>query len=82
VEYRTSDTPLAAYLLTQGHIPSAIDYSNPPRFEIVFANSDDGIRNLALRYGAGLAKVEPIAFNRILRKFNRILRNQVQWEDD
>jgi hypothetical protein len=82
MEYRTSDTPLAAFLVTQGHLPSAIDYSNPPRYEIVFANSNDGIRSIAAQYNAGLAKVEPIAFNRILRKLNRILRNQVQWEDD
>ena len=82
MKYRTSDTPLAAYLVTLGHFPSIIDYSNPPRYEIIFANSNDNIRKLALQYGAGLAKVEPITFNRILRKFNRVIRNQTQWEDD
>lgn len=82
MDFKTSDTPLAAYLVTQGHIPSAIDYSHPPRYEIVFTNSADGIRELASEYSAGLATVEPIAFNRILRKLNRILRNQIQWEDD
>uniref|UniRef100_A0A6M3IT79 DUF5659 domain-containing protein n=1 Tax=viral metagenome TaxID=1070528 RepID=A0A6M3IT79_9ZZZZ len=82
MDFKTSDTPLAAYLVTQGHLPSVIDYSSPPRYEIVFANSSEDIRNVAAHYNAGLAKVEPIAFNRILRKFNRILRNQIQWEDD
>ena len=82
MEYKTSDTPLAAYLITQGHLPSTIDYSRPPRYEIIFANSADAIRELASEYNAGLTKVEPIAFNRILRKLNRILRNQIQWEDD
>ncbi len=82
MEYKTSDTPLAAYLITQGNLPSAIDYSRPPRYEIIFANSADSIRQLAAEYNAGLATVEPIAFNRILRKLNRILRSQIQWEDD
>ena len=82
MDFKTSDTPLAAYLLTQGHLPSIIDYSRPPRYEIIFANSIDDIRQLAAAYNAGFTTVEPIAFNRILRKLNRILRNQIQWEDD
>ncbi len=81
MEYKTSDTPLAAYLTSQGNFPEHIDYSTPPRYMIVFADSD-GIRYLASQYNAGQAKVEPITFNRILRKFNRILRNQIQWGDD
>ena len=40
------------------------------------------ISTLASQYQAGLARVEPIAFNRILRKLNRILRNKKQWGDD
>ena len=82
MDFKTSDTPLAAYLVTQGHLPPSIDYSRPPRYEIVFANSADGIRELASEYSAGLATVEPIAFNRILRKLNRIIRSKIQWEED
>lgn len=77
--YRTSDTPLAAYLITQGYLPSAIDYSNPPRYEIIFTNAPQSIRDLASQYTAGLSQVEPIYFNRILRKLNHILRNNLQW---
>ena len=82
MEYKTSDTPLAAYLITQGYLPLAIDYSTPPRYEIIFANASKDIHDLASRYTAGLSRVEPIAFNRILRKLNRILRNQQQWGDE
>ena len=82
MEYRTSDTPLVAYLITQGYLPSAIDYSTPPRYEMVFANASEDIHNLAFQYTAGLSRVEPIAFNRVLRKLNRILRNQQQWGDE
>ncbi len=82
MEFKTSDTSLAAYLVTKGLLPSTIDYSNPPRYEIIFANSSKDIHGLASQYIAGLTKVEPITFNRILKKFNRILRNQLQWEDD
>jgi len=79
--YRTSDTPLAAYLITQGNLPAEIDYTEP-RYEVVFAGNADSIRKSASEYSAGLAQVEPIVYNRILRKLNRILRNQIQWEDD
>lgn len=82
MEYKTTDTPLAAFLVTQGYVPSAIDYSNPPRFEIIFVNTSETINGLASQYTAGLSRVEPITFNRILRKLNRILRNQQQWGDD
>ena len=82
MDFKTSDTPLAAYLVTQRHLPSSIDYSRPPRYEIAFANSTDDIRKLASEYSAGITTVEPIAFNRILRKLNRILRSKIQWEED
>ena len=82
MEYRTSDTPLAAYLITQGYLPSSIDYSTPPRWEIVFGDVSEDIRDVASRYIAGLALVEPIAFNRILRRLTRIMRLESQWEGD
>lgn len=77
---RTSDTQLAAFLITQGCIVSGIDYSRPPRFDVIFAN--DSIAELSTRYNAGLARVDPIAYSRIVRKLNRIIRSQLQWEDD
>ena len=81
MEFKTSDTPQAAYLITQGYSPSSFDYSSPPRYAVVFDDSD-AIRDLAFQYSAGLANVEPVAFNRILKKLNRIIRNQGQWGDD
>ena len=80
--FRTSDTPLAAYLITLGNIPTEIDYSSPPRYEFVFSNSSEGIEQQASLYTAGLGRVEPITFNRILRKLSRIIHNQGQWGED
>ena len=82
MNFKTSDTALASYLITVGFLPSAIDYSSPPRFTIVFANSAESIQTHASQYVAGLAKVDPATFYRVIRKLTRIFRNRQQWGDD
>ena len=80
--FRTSDTPLAAYLITLGNIPTEIVYSSPPRYEFVFGNPSKEIEQQASLYTAGLGRVEPIIFNRLLRKLTRIMHAQGQWGED
>ena len=78
--YRTSDTALASYLITQVFILRAIDYSLP-RFEYGFPLSPE-IQEQATKYVAGQALTEPSSFNRVNRKLLRIISRQQQWEDD
>jgi len=77
MDYKTTDTPLAAYLITQGYLPISIDYSNP-RYVILFQRDTD-ISNHASRYISGFARVDPATFHRVSRKLARILHNQLQW---
>ncbi len=78
--YRTSDTALASYLITQGFNLRAIDYSLP-RFEYGFPMSGE-IQEQATKYIAGQALTEPNTFNRVNRKLLRIISKQLQWEAD
>lgn len=78
--YKTSDTPLAAFLITQGFAPVEIDYSNPPRFLVSFGNGDDTkIRELANQYMSGTARVDPATFHRVTRRLMRLLHDSKQW---
>ena len=79
-QYSTTDTTLAAYLISSGHLLSRIDYANP-RYEFLFDDSP-AIRGLSTNYITGRATTEPIAFNRIVKKLLRVIRSQKQWEDD
>ncbi len=81
MEYKTTDTALASYLIIQGFLPSLIDYSGP-RYTFVFTNSAESIHDHASRYVTGLARVDPATYHRVNRKLNRILHNHLQWEDD
>ena len=78
--YRTSDTALSAFLITKHHFLVSIDYLQP-RFEYLFTDSDE-LRKDANDYVIGNALTDPATFVRIFRKLNRIIRKQVQWEDD
>ncbi len=82
VKYSTSDTPLAAYLISQGFPLAQIDYSNP-RYEFIFDNGNldiEQIKESSLSYLTGKARVDPAVYTMILRKLNRILRNKGVWE--
>ena len=78
--YRTSDTPLASFLIISGFPLQGIDYSQP-RFEFIFVDTKD-LRELASQYISGRALTEPISFDRINKKLLRIIRNQKQWGED
>jgi len=78
--YKTSDTALASYLITQGFILQSVDYSLP-RFEFSFPQSPE-IQDHATKYVTGKALTNPDVFNRINRKLLRIVRERIQWEED
>ena len=78
--FKTTDTTLAAYLITQSYILLSIDYSQP-RYEFRFIDSSE-ITDCAWQYIAGKALTDPATFNRVNRKLIRIIHKQVQWEED
>lgn len=78
--YRTSDTALASYLIVAGFVLSTIDYTQP-RFEFSFILSPE-IHEHASKYLIGAALTNPAVFNKVNKKLLRILRNQIQWEED
>jgi len=80
MNYTTTDTALAAYLIASGYPLSGIDYSGP-RYEFLFDTSNQ-IRADADAYLTGQALVNPSAYSRINKKLMRIIRRQIQWEDD
>ncbi|KKN22225.1 hypothetical protein LCGC14_0917260 [marine sediment metagenome] len=80
--YKTSDTALAAFLVTQGFPLDAIDYANP-RYEFIFSDGNldvDKIKEAATNYLIGEARVDPAVYNRVLRKLTKIVRVQGRWE--
>jgi hypothetical protein len=79
--YKTSDTALAAYLITQGHYPLHIDYEQP-RFEYSFENNNIELAQHASKYVTGNALVDPATYNRVFRKLSRIVRSKIQWQDE
>lgn len=81
-KYSTSDTPLAAYLISQGYQLTKIDYSHP-RYEFIFDNGNldiEQIKELAFSYLTGKARVDPTIYTRILRKLNRTVRDKGVWQ--
>lgn len=81
-KYSTSDTPLAAYLISQGYPLQEIDYTNP-RYEFLFDNGNldvEQIKEVAFSYLTGKARVDPAIYTRILRKLNRTVRDKGVWE--
>ena len=78
--YRTSDTNLASFLVTQHFFLLSIDYTQP-RFEFLFTDSEH-IREVANNYIVGNALVDPSTYIRVFRKLNRIIRKQCQWNED
>ena len=79
--YQTSDTALAAYLVTQGYPLDKIDYTNP-RYEFIFDGNldEERIKEAATNYLIGEARVDPAVYNRILRKLTRTVKEQGRWE--
>ncbi len=78
--YKTSDTPLAAYLITKHFFLVSVDYDKP-RFEFVFPDLKP-IQEEANNYLIGNALADPSHYARILKKLNRIISKRIQWEED
>ena len=78
--FKTSDTALAAYLITEHFWVLSIDYGKP-RYEYLFAMSE-GIQESSNKYLSGNALTDPSSYSRIYRKLLRVIRKQVQWEED
>jgi len=78
--YKTSDTALAAYLITAKYALDSIDYSKA-RFQFIF-QADNGISPAADLYLTSQALVDPATFNRIYRRLTRTLHRQLQWGEE
>ena len=78
--FKTSDTALASFLITERFFLLSIDFSKP-RFEFLFPMSEK-IQETANNYLSGNALTDPSAFSRINRKLLRVVRKQVQWDED
>lgn len=76
--YTTSDTSLAAYLITKSYIPKSIDY-NQERFVFSFENNGYNLESLANDYITSNALVDPLTYNRVYRRLLNIIRNRSQW---
>ncbi len=74
---QTSDTALAAYLISTDYMLSLIDYSQP-RYLFVFPDND-GIDQAVNAFITSKALVDPATYNRIIRKLTRTLHRQLQW---
>ncbi len=79
-QYRTSDTSLASFLITEHFFLLSIDYSQP-RYEWILKDSEQ-LRESANNYIIGNAITDPAKYSRVFRKANRVLRKQVQWGED
>ena len=78
--FRTSDTGLATFLISQSMPLVSIDYTQP-RYEYAF-NDTPALRDLSTKYLIGNALVDPATLLRINTKLMRIIHNQLQWEQD
>lgn len=78
--FKTSDTALASYLIVAEFKLQSIDYSQL-RFEFSF-NMSPEIEEHVDRYLIGVALTDPVVFNRINKKLLRVIRQQIQWEED
>jgi hypothetical protein len=54
-EYRTSETSLAAYLVSEGFLIQIIEYDDKGRGTYVFDNSDPKLKELVALYHRGKA---------------------------
>jgi len=76
--YKTSDTSLAVYFITEGFVLSDIDYSLP-RYVFHFDGDAEKLKEHENKYIAGTAKVDPSIYSRVNRKLMRAIKNQLQW---
>ena len=80
--YRTSDTPLAAYLYSEGFKIIDIDYTNPTRAEFLFANNNPKILECVRLFNLGIADVNASTYARLLRLLTKTVTRQTPWIDN
>lgn len=80
--FKTSDTPLAAYLYSEGFKIIDIDYSNPTRAEFLFANNNPQILEHVRLFNLGVADVNAATYARLLRKLTKCVTRQLPWDDN
>ena len=82
-QFKTTDSSLASFLITSGHKLISIDYSQP-RYELYFEESPDipTLKDLQNKFLLGTALTNPSVFDKVNKKLLRIIRSQIQWEDD
>lgn len=81
-EYRTHDTPLAAYLLLEGFQLERIEYMGE-KATFVFAGAQaDGFYRAILQYHAGLAQGNIVSYYSVYRHLVRRIKEQLQWVKD
>lgn len=78
-EFRTSDTPLAAYLLSEGFEPQDIDYSNPQRADIIFPIDSSSMATYVREYQLGKAIGNIVAFYNAHRYLIHLITNTLPW---
>ena len=76
--YATTDTSLASYLITCGFALNRIDYSGQ-RFSFHFEGDYDSIKSQETQYIAGLARVDPATYSRVMRNLQRNISERTQW---
>lgn len=76
-EFPTSETPLAAYLLTAGFKLLTINYSSHPY--IYHFSNNNNIKDAAQTYIIGLARVEPASYQRTYKQLVDTILNKRQW---
>lgn len=80
VYWPTSDSSLAAFLITQGYRIGFIDYSQP-RANLAFIMAA-GIQDKANDYEAGLGRIEPKNYRDIVKKLARVTQKGIQYDED
>ena len=78
-KYETSNTALAAYLISEGFSLSEIDYSDPQRANFIFPNNNESLSQCARNFQMAQAKGNIVLFFNSYRTLLRKIRNESEW---
>lgn len=78
-DFRTSDTPLAAYLISEGFEPLDIDYSNPKRADIIFPNDSSSMITFIREYQLSKAVGNITSFYNAHRYLIHLIHARLPW---
>ena len=76
-EYRTHDTPLAAFLLTEGFKLSRIDYNEKQAIFTFLRDGTEDLDNAIMQYQAGTAKGNIVLFYNSYRSLVRRIKERL-----